>query len=470
VDSIQLETGGALSPEFKTAAAREIEELKADLRERFPGRDTDDLSDEAIMREVLNTVGKAGRLGEQVRCVVSVSMLTEGWDANTVTHILGVRAFGTQLLCEQVVGRGLRRRSYAVGEDGLLLPEYAEVYGVPFSFIPGSGSSPDAQPPKRTTRVRALSERSELKISFPQVNGYRRELADDRIFASYDASSKITLSLADLPTSTTVSGIVGLSEEHTLQSLRGLREQQVAFGLAKLVLDRHLRDGQGNERPWYFPQVVPLVREWLREHVELKDDTFLGLLLLAQHADAAVERIGNRINWLADNRQEQWLPLLRPYDVEGSTVDVDFDTSKDTYLTDPGRCQVSHVVLDSGWEEKVAQVLESLPQVASYVKNDHLGFVIPYTLDGEQRSYLPDFLVRARVAEGDVPLTLVLEVSGAARRDKTEKVRTARDLWVPAVNAHGGFGRWRFIEVTDPYDCRADLLAALTMESLALTR
>jgi len=466
VDSLQLESGGALSQEFKTAAAREIEEFKADLRERFPGRDTDDVTDESIMREVLNTVGKAGRLGDHVRCVVSVSMLTEGWDANTVTHILGVRAFGTQLLCEQVVGRGLRRRSYAVGEDGLLLPEYAEVYGVPFSFIPGSGKPADPLPLRRTTRVRALPERSALGIRFPHVTGYRRELSDDRLFVSYDESSRLVLSLADLPTSTTVRGIVGDSDEHTLDSLRAFREQQVAFRLAKLVLDRHLRDKQNNERPWYFPQLVPMVLEWLRKHVELKDDTFVGLLLLAQHADAAVDRIGTRLNWVQDNRTEQWLPLLRPYDAEGSTNNVDFDTGKDTYLTDPRRCQVTHVVLDSGWEQKVAQVLESLPSVAAYAKNDHLGFTIPYTLDGEQRAYLPDFLVRACVSEGEDPLTLIVEVSGAARRDKDAKVRTARDLWVPAVNAHGGFGRWRFVEVTDPYDCRADLATAIAGQPL----
>ncbi len=467
VDSLQLETGGALTPEFKAVAAREIDELKADLRARFPGRDTDDLTDEAIMREVLNTVGKAGRLGEHVRCVVSVSMLTEGWDANTVTHILGVRAFGTQLLCEQVVGRGLRRRSYAVAEDGLLLPEYAEVYGVPFSFIPGSGKPVHPPPPRRTTRVQRLAERAaDLDIRFPRVVGYRRELADDRLFATFDDTSTLVLSLADLPATVTVSGIVGESDEHTLDSLRSIREQQVAFRLAKLVLERHLRDRQGNERPWYFPQVVPLVRQWLREHVVLKDGTFLGLLLLAQHADNAVERIGTRLNWLEDNRQEQWLPLLRPYDPEGSTAGVDFDTGKDTYQTDPRRSPISHVVLDSGWEQRVAQVLESLPQVASYAKNDHLGFTIPYTMDGEQRSYLPDFLVRARVPAGDSPLTVIAEVSGAARRDKDAKVRTTRDLWVPAVNAHGGFGRWRFIEVTDPYDCREDLLAALTAEPL----
>src|SRR6185437_8766301 len=133
--------------------------FKAEYRARFPGRDADDLTDEDLLREVMNTVGKAGKLGEQIRCVVSVSMLTEGWDANTVTHILGVRAFGTQLLCEQVVGRGLRRMSYAVNDQGRFEPEYAEVYGVPFSFIPTAGSAGPVEL-SRSTRVRALDERA----------------------------------------------------------------------------------------------------------------------------------------------------------------------------------------------------------------------------------------------------------------------------------------------------------------------
>src|SRR5262249_31766036 len=151
VDSEQLESGEAMSEEFKKIAAREIEEFKEEYRRRFPGRDGESLTDEDLLREVMNTVGKRGKLREQVKCVVSVSMLTEGWDANTVTHILGVRAFGTQLLCEQVVGRGLRRMSYAAEErvlsvDGNTVAfqafpvEYAEVYGVPFSFIPAAGS------------------------------------------------------------------------------------------------------------------------------------------------------------------------------------------------------------------------------------------------------------------------------------------------------------------------------------------
>ena len=156
VDSGQLESGEAMSDDFRRAAAVEIEEFRAEYRERYPERDASAISEEDLLREVLNTVGKPGKLGEQIRCVVSVSMLTEGWDANTVTHILGVRAFGTQLLCEQVVGRGLRRMSFALDDNGRFFPEYAEVYGVPFSFIPSAGSNPDPKPPKEFTRVRGL--------------------------------------------------------------------------------------------------------------------------------------------------------------------------------------------------------------------------------------------------------------------------------------------------------------------------
>src|SRR5574341_699304 len=123
IDSQQLESGEGMSAEFKKMAATEIEEFKQEYRARFPGRDVDALADQDILREVMNTVGKVGKLGESIRCVVSVSMLTEGWDANTVTHILGVRAFGTQLLCEQVVGRGLRRMSYVPQDQGRFDPE-----------------------------------------------------------------------------------------------------------------------------------------------------------------------------------------------------------------------------------------------------------------------------------------------------------------------------------------------------------
>src|SRR5262249_42853516 len=157
----------------------EIDDWKREYSLRFPGRSVDDLTDQDLLREVMNTVGKAGKLGEAVKCVVSVSMLTEGWDANTVTHILGVRAFGTQLLCEQVVGRGLRRRSYTVNEHGRFDPEYAEVYGVPFAFIPTASVGPEPVVPKPLTRVRALESRIDAEITFPRVVAYRYEITSE---------------------------------------------------------------------------------------------------------------------------------------------------------------------------------------------------------------------------------------------------------------------------------------------------
>src|SRR5206468_5711331 len=165
----------SMSEDFKRISAHQIEDFKAEYRRRFPGRDAENLTDEDLMREVLNTVGKKGKLGEQVPCVVSVSMLTEGWDCNTVTHILGVRAFGTRLLCEQVMGRGLRRRSYTVGDDGMLTPEYADIFGVPFSGFPVAGLPETKAPPttKPGKAVRAVPERlidrPWLEVTFPRV-------------------------------------------------------------------------------------------------------------------------------------------------------------------------------------------------------------------------------------------------------------------------------------------------------------
>lgn len=239
VDSEQLESGEGMSAEFKQMAAVEIEEFKAEYRARFPGRSTDDLRDEDLLREVMNTVGKAGKLGERVRCVVSVSMLTEGWDANTVTHILGVRAFGTQLLCEQVVGRGLRRMSYGVNDRGYFNAEYAEVYGVPFSFIPCSGSTANPTPGPMPTRVRALEDRIACAITFPRLLGYRYDVPSERLSATFTDDSKLSLSTKDIPTRTENAPIVGERSIHTLDDLRQHRENEVAFLLAKLTLEKY---------------------------------------------------------------------------------------------------------------------------------------------------------------------------------------------------------------------------------------
>jgi len=462
VDSQQLESGEAMSADFKRLAGRQIEELKAEMRERFPGRDVDEIDDEDLLREVLNTVGKPGKLGAGITCVVSVSMLTEGWDANTVTHILGVRAFGTQLLCEQVVGRGLRRRSYAVNDDGRFEPEYAEVYGVPFTFIPTSAKPAEPRPGRTVTRVRALPERAAVEITFPKVAGYRYELTGRRLSATFGEDAHLVLSARETPTRTEMSPIIGLPGVHDLDGLRRVRPQTIAYDLARQVLERYYRTGDVNgSEPWLFPQLLRIAQRWMTECVQLKDGTFLGLLALHERRDDAVDRIYRAI--VAGNDGDQQVrPILAPYDPLGSTRWVDFDTSKDVWVTDPAKSHVSHVVADSGWEQHLASTLESMDEVAAYVKNDHLGFAIPYSIDAEQHDYLPDFLVRIDDGRGpDDPLNLIVEVSGAQRRDKQAKVSTARALWVPAVNSHGGFGRWAFVEVDDPYDAKRQIHEAL---------
>src|SRR2546426_2825107 len=284
VDSQQLESGESMSGDFKAIASREIEEFKQEYRDRFPGRDAGDLTDEDLLREVMNTVGKPGKLGEQVKCVVSVSMLTEGWDANTVTHVLGVRAFGTQLLCEQVVGRALRRMSYAANDEGRFEPEYAEVYGVPFSFIPCSGSTMEPKPGPLPTRVRALENRIACEITFPRLAGYRYELEDEPLTARFNEDSQLALSTADIPTKTENAPIVGETSIHTLDDLRRRRENEVAFLLAKLTLEKYFRGDNGDEKPWLFPQILIIAKQWLKECVTLKDGTFPQLLLLREFA------------------------------------------------------------------------------------------------------------------------------------------------------------------------------------------
>lgn len=455
VDSQQLESGEAMSDDFKKIASREIDEFKEDCRARFPGRDTDNIADEDLLREVMNTVGKPGKLGEHVKCVVSVSMLTEGWDATTVTHVLGVRAFGTQLLCEQVVGRALRRMSYATNESGLLDPEYAEVYGVPFSFIPCSGSTKDPKPGPLPTRVRALDSRIGCEIRFPRLLGYRYDIVGDRLSATFTDESKLPLTTADIPTKTEIAPIVGESDIHTLDDLKRSRENEVAFSVAKRTLEKYFRDDDGNDKPWLFPQLLGITKRWMKECVVLKDNTFPQLLLLSTLKEDATDRIYKAIVASTDG-SPSLKPILRPYDTLGSTRFVDFDTIRPVFATRDDKCHISHVVADTeSWEQKMAEVLEDMPEVIRYVKNHNLGFLIPYTLNGEEKNYIPDFIACIDDGHGrDDLLNLIVEVSGEQRKDKAAKVTTARTLWVPAVNNHGGFGRWAFIEVDDPWDAK----------------
>jgi type III restriction enzyme len=350
------------------------------------------------------------------------------------------------------------------------MPEYAEVYGVPFSFIPTAGAAGPVEL-SRSTRVRAIEERAALEITFPRLAGYRHDFATERLDARFDDDARLAISTADVPTWTQAAPIVGESSIHTLDDLRQRRPSEVAFLLAKLTIEKYFRqDGEGRpERPaehrfdaevkwWVFPQVLAITKRWLAECLTCKDETFPQLLLLVELAHDAADRIYRSIVASVEGAASL-KPILRPFDAVGSTRWVDFDTAKPVFETAPDKCHVSHVVADTGsWEQKLAQTLESMPEVARYVKNQGLNFNIPYTLSGEERQYVPDFIA---VMHGAVPVNVVIEVSGENRKDKAAKVATARTQWVPAVNNHGGFGRWAFVEVTDPWDAKDTIRAVL---------
>ncbi|XHO84307.1 DEAD/DEAH box helicase family protein (plasmid) [Azospirillum sp. A29] len=449
IDSRQIESGDALDKSFRDAAGPEIEQFKREMAIRAGAASAQgEASESALLREVMNTVGREGRLGERIRCVVSVSMLTEGWDTNTVTHILGVRAFGTQLLCEQVVGRGLRRQSYDLNpKTGLFDVEYADIMGIPFDFAAAPQTTKPVKP-KPITRVHAIRERAGLEIVFPRVTGYRRDLPSDRLEAVFTEDSRLVITPADIgPTSVVMEGIVGAGVTITPQVLERLRPSEISYNLAKHLLFTHFRDEDGFPKQHLFPQIQRLARRWLDGGYLDTRGVPIGAILYQDQLARAAEKIDIACTRGSDGRM---LAVLDPYNPRGSTRHVNFITSKPCWTTGarPPKCQISHVVLDSSWEEQLALTLEEHPRVLAYAKNQAMGFEIPYLESGTMRRYLPDFLVRLDDG-GDTPLTLVLEVKGLRDESDKAKAQTTRDLWVPGVNALGGWGRWGFAEFRD---------------------
>jgi type III restriction enzyme len=461
IDTVQLESGEPLGKDFKHDAAHEIEAFKHEFRLRNPGADVDKIDDAALLREAMNTVGKKGKLGEQIRCVVSVGMLTEGWDANTVTHILGVRPFRSQLLCEQVVGRGLRRRSYAVNEEGRFEPEYAEVYGVPFAFIPSDKPVPRPRAQRPAIEVRALPERDELAIEFPKLDGYRIELPDKQLYADFDdEESHMHLDQKGLALWVETGGVIGEREEIELDQIREARSQTVAFALARELTRQQFAAYDDVARPWLFPRLAEIAREWLDQCVTTDREVTTGHLLLAQPGAEAAEKIYRAIVRYGEeeHRPRLVLPIIRTFDPQGSTRAVSFLTRKVVMDPPPEKSHLSHVVLDgprgNSWEEGLARHLENDERVAAYVKNERLGFTIPYVHEGRSHEYVPDFLVRlAPKGDEDETRTLIVEVSGSQKSPGPTKAKaeTARGQWCAAVNNWGEHGRWGYVEVHDPW-------------------
>ncbi|HOV80085.1 MAG TPA: DEAD/DEAH box helicase family protein [Bacillota bacterium] len=457
IDSEQLESGDALDKNFRTMAADAIERFRREIIERTGDRrQADNLTDQDLLREVMNTVGKKGRLGESIRCVVSVSMLSEGWDANNVTHILGVRAFGTQLLCEQVIGRALRRQSYDLNEDGLFNVEYADILGIPFDFTAKPVIAPP-QPPRETIQVKAVRpERDHLEIRFPRVQGYRVELPGEKLTAEFNEDSILELT-PDIvgPSITKNAGIIGEDVDLSLQHLKDLRRSTLLFHLTKRLLYTRWRDPGEEPKLHLFGQLKRITRQWLDNCLVCKGGAYPAQLMYQELADMACQRITAGITRsLVGERPVK--AVLDPYNPTGSTIHVNFNTSrKNRWETDARRCHINWIILDSDWEAEFCRVAESHPRVKAYVKNHNLGLEVPYRYGPETRRYIPDFIVL--VDDGrENPLHLIVEIKGYRREDAREKKAAMETYWIPGVNNLGRYGRWAFAEFKDVFQIEAE--------------
>jgi type III restriction enzyme len=463
---------GAVYPEYFSntpAAKRTIRidtKLLAEAESEDPKKRKRDVAQE--LRRVVSTVGKEGQPGEHVRCVVSVAMLNEGWDANNVTHILGVRAFGSQLLCEQVVGRGLRRIDYTPDPTtGLLTEEYADVYGIPFSVIPFKGrpvkkSEPDDRP---KNHVRALPERALMAIRFPVVEGYAFALRKNLIRCDVDGMEVLLLEANREPTATFLMATVGYKEGYASQQTAAFdfveqtrdayykqtHVQAIKFQIARMILERLMSaymngaDAKSRvlrlqSRHQLFPQVYRFVNDYVARKVDWQgcNPCELGL---EKYAKRMVERLGDQIMPDHTEGEPPLMPVLNRYKPIGTTAEVNFKTVRPCFMTQ--RSHINQVVADTAtWETSAAFRIEQAEMI--YARNDHLGLFIPYEYQGVDHNYEPDFL--ARLAPG---VTLILEIKGY-EDDEIKAKHDAAKRWVSAVNNWGQLGKWIFHVCRNP--------------------
>jgi type III restriction enzyme len=464
IDSDALENSGQIDGDFKKVFGSEIANFKRDYVRIHGQGAAEDMTDAEILREVVNSVGKPNSLGAHIRCVVSVSMLTEGWDANTVTHIMGLRAFGSQLLCEQVAGRALRRKSYflqAYDRHGnpttdkrriairKFPPEYAHIIGVPFKLFKG-GTTKVPDPPDYT-RVFALKEREKFEITFPNVDGYRIEYPDGPLNRDFSALDDYVIDGSTLPTQTVMSTAVSAeTQKLTVVDVLERREQEIIYLITKDLLRNHFSTDKGAPEFQKFHELKAIVTEWYHTKVRvLGKDPKWKKLIYFHDPKPMVDHVARGI-FPGTSPEERIRPVLNYYNPTGSSRHVNGNTTKDTYPTTSSHVNV--VVVDSGWEGKAAKALDLMAgdgEIECWVKNNFLSFKIPYVdKDGVERDYMPDFIVHCMTQAGD-RMNLIIEISGM-RFDKTAKRWFVEHRWLPAVNsvaAKHDWSRWDFLEL-----------------------
>jgi len=397
--------------------------------------------------------------GRDVRCIVSVAMLAEGWDANTVTHIVGLRPFGSQLLCEQVVGRALRRKSYALNEDTqLFAEETAKVFGVPFELIPFKVAPAGPQPPQADpNHIYSVPEKAAYEITFPIVTGYHQS-GQLEISIDWDQVAKVTIDpmripqLVELTPLTTPDGTLaaygpGEKPVLSLKDWRALfRDQQVAFRLAREICVRWQADNGAAAVPMQqlFPRVAFAAKRFLTEKLIRKGDSQpCDVLLVGEYMQAAIGALLDAIRKGASTSDAEVAIIPQGASGRGSTLYVDFHTTKPIYPVT--RCHLNAMVADTDkWEQSAAFLLDTHPGVSKWVKNDRLGFLIPYRSRGLPAKYIPDF-----IAVTDKGENLIIEIKGQVTDGADAKAKAA-ERWADAVTRLGQHGTWRYVFVTEP--------------------
>lgn len=470
VDSKVLEKAevGATAGTDKDYEARlnaivEAANIPGDRKARLDG-----LKKEELLREIVDNVGKRGTAGQDLQNVISVAMLSEGWDAKNVTHILGLRAFTSQLLCEQVIGRGLRRVGYdtepVVGPDGverqLFKAEYVNVFGVPLSVfqdLSGEGEAPP--PPKPSTQIEALEERNSLEIRWPNVLRVDA-IVRPGLTLDWTKMEPLKLDPARTPLAADMAPALGGANawdqitEIDLEKLPDeFRLQRLVFQAARKAYDQ--MSGQFTGTPEYLAfQLIRLIEKFLTsDKLEVPSlfhqEPLRKRILVSLNIDVAVQHL---LRYLIPQNQERIEPVFDEEFPVGSTRYM--RTWYTTKTCQPAqKSQISHVVADGAWEAHAANVLETSPQVQTYAKNDHLGFQIYYMWNGAKRRYIPDFLIKLSSGK-----TLVLEIKGEDSEQNKAK-RAALDAWVAGVNQKGGFGVWSWDVAFEPHQIQ-DILVS----------
>jgi len=439
--------------------------------------------DEAALalRQVIATVGKRGGPGEQVRCVVSVSMLTEGWDANSVTHILGVRAFDSQLLCEQVVGRGLRRMNYNVDpETGLLPAEYADVYGIPFSLIPFKGRPKDEKTEDPVYhRIFSVAERANFEIRFPVVESYTYDVRDSGIQCDVEALQDIDVK--EEPTTVYLTPTRGYDDDpHPLatgdfvpQTREGyyntVRPQQVIFRIAQLIVEdlisgatgpgadaARAAKARGLARHQVFPEVVRILQQYVKRKVHFAPGVDERELALETYANRVREFVREGITAAVSSKGHPLLPVLNRYEPYVSTDGVEDQTTRP--IARLAKSHLNAAIVRSEDERKAIDVLEEIQVVECFAPNSRkIGMTIPYRYNDGQFRYEPDFVVRL---QGGKMLVIEIKGLGGLIHDPNQVAakNTAAAKWVEAVNNSKRFGEWAFVYCDQVAELRSQIL------------